>query len=135
MTDVSTSVDRRLFVGGERLRIDVDAPPSGGGEKYEPQTAEQARELLIPMMESLAEVAAGIPSRLRGDRVYMEARLLPNYLAASYFPEALLTRIGAVPVGSRADIGPYRTKTRETESGTRRLILAVEDRGIELLEL
>ena len=131
MSDVSDSVDRRLFIGGERLRIDVDAPPSGGGDKFEPQTPGQARELLLPMVQSVVETAAKLPPDLRGDRVYIEARLLPNYLAASYFPEALINRINAVPVGSRADIGTYRTPSRTEETGTRRLVLAVEDEGLE----
>ncbi len=133
MSDVSTNVDRRLFVGGERLRIQIDAPPTGGGDKFEPQTAEQARELLLPMVHSVLETAGRLPPRLRGERVFVEARLLPNYLAASYFPDALLTRIGAVPVGSRADVGQYRTRTRVQETGTRRLILAIDDEGLELL--
>ena len=131
MSDVPNSVDRRLFIGGERLRIDVEAPPSGGGDKYEPQTPMQARSLLLPMLQSVVEGAATLPPDLRGDRVYIEARLLPNYLAASYFPEALLNRINAVPVGSRADISTYRTPSRTEETGTRRLVLAVEDEGLE----
>ena len=131
MSDVPNSVDRRLFIGGERLRIDVDAPPSGGGDKFEPQTPMQARELLLPMVESAVDTAATLTPDLRGDRVYIEARLLPNYLAASYFPEALINRINAVPVGSRADIGTYRTQRRADETGTRRLVLAVEDEGLD----
>lgn len=134
MSVISVSADRRLFIGGERLRIDVEAPPSGGGEKFEPQTPEQARELLLPMVHSVVEIATSLPSRLRGERVYIEARLLPNYLAASYFPDVLLSQIRAVPVGSRADTSVYRTKTKAQESGTRRLILALEDEGLELLE-
>lgn len=134
MSDTSSPVDRRLFVGGERLRMDVETPPSGGGDKFEPQTPEQARELLLPMVRSLTETAAGLPSRLRGERVYIEARLLPNYLAASYFPDVLLSQIGAIPVGSRADTGVYRTKSKAQETGTRRLVLAVDDEGLELLE-
>ena len=132
MSDVPNAIDQRLFIGGERLRIDVESPPSGGGDKFEPQTAQQARALLLPMVQSVVESAATLPPGLRGDRVYIEARLLPNYLAASYFPGALLTRIKAVPVGSRADRGIYRTQSREVETGTRRLVLAVEDDGLEL---
>ena len=131
MSDVPNSIDRRLFIGGERLRIDVNAPPSGGGDKFEPQTPHEARTLLLPMVQSVVESAATLPPDLRGDRIYIEARLLPNYLAASYFPEALLNRINAVPVGSRADIGIYRTQSRTEETGTRRLVLAVEDEGLE----
>ena len=131
MSDVPSSIDRRLFIGGERLRIDVDAPPSGGGDKFEPQTPAQARDLLLPMLQSVVESAATLPPGLRGDRVYIEARLLPNYLAASHFPDVLPNRINAVPVGSRADIGTYRTQSRTVETGTRRLVLAVEDEGLE----
>ena len=132
MSDADSSRDRRLLVGGERLRIDVDVPPSGGGDKFEPQTPDQARTLLLPMLQHVATRAADLPSHMRGNQVYIEARLLPNYLAASYFPEALLERIKAVPVGSRADTAIYRTKSRERETGTRRLILAIEDEGLEL---
>lgn len=114
--------------------MEVDAPPSGGGDKFEPQTPAQARELLLPMVQTLNATAARLPSRLRGGRVYIEARLLPNYLAASHFPDALLKRIGAIPVGSRADTGIKKTKTKSTTTGTRRLVLAVEDEGLEMLE-
>jgi hypothetical protein len=134
MSEQSPLVDRRLFIGGERLRMDVDAPPSGGGDKFEPQTPEEAREVLLPMVRSVLEAAERIPSRLRGEHVYVEARLLPNYLAASHFPSALLGRIGAIPVGSRADTGVYRTKSKSKEAGTRRLVLAMDDDGLELLE-
>ena len=134
MSDVPNPVDRRLFIGGERLRIDVEAPPTGGGDKFEPQTPQQARALLSPMLRSVVGRAAGLSPSLRGDRVYIEARLLPNYLAASHFPEVLLNRIKAVPVGSRADTGIYRTARRSQETGTRRLILAVEDEGLKLFQ-
>lgn len=134
MSDQPPSIDRRLFIGGERLRMDVDAPPSGGGDKFEPQTPEEAREVLLPMVRSVVEAAERIPSRLRGEHVYVEARLLPNYLAASHYPNALLSRIGATPVGSRADTGVYRTKSKAKEAGTRRLVLAIDDDGLELLQ-
>ena len=75
-----------------------------------------------------------MPRELRADRLYIEARLLPNYIAASYFPIPLLAQIGAVPVGSRADSGLYRTRTRVIRTGTRRLILTVDDQGLTQLE-
>ena len=75
-----------------------------------------------------------MPNRLRGERLYVEAQLLPNYLAPSHFPDPLLAQIGAVPVGSRAGLGTYETKSRSDEVVTRRLILAVADAGLERLE-
>ncbi len=123
--------DRRVLVGGEQLRIDVEDAPSGGGEKFEPQTSEEARELLLPMVREVTQRAVSMPAQLRGSRIFVEARLLPNYLAASHFPETLLRAVDAVPVGSRADKGIYRTKRKQRESVTRRVILAMSDRGLE----
>ena len=131
-TNDGDSTERRLFIGGERLRIDVEATTQGGGDKFEPQTPQEARALLLPMIESVVRRAATLPSHLRGERVYVEAQLLPNYLAASHFPDVLLKRVNAVPVGSRASTGIYRTKSMEKKAITRRLILAFEDEGLNL---
>lgn len=122
--------DRRVLVGGEHLRTRVEDAPSGGGEKYEPQTTEQARDLLLPMLREVTQRAVSLPPQLRGSRLYVEARLLPNYLAASHFPETLLRSVDAVPVGSRADKGIYETRRKQRESVTRRVILAMSDRGL-----
>lgn len=131
---ISEAVQRPLLVNGEALRVAVQAPNTGGGEKYEPQTVEQAQSLLTPQIATVTEGAASLPQELRaGDRVYVEAKLLPNYLAASYFPTELLAHVGATPVGSRSDVGQYVTKAKSVTAQTRRLIFAVSDSG--LLEL
>jgi Subtilase family len=123
---------RRLLLNGEALRVDVTAPRPAGGAKFDPQTAEQAREVLEPQLQELIFTASQLDSQLRSDNhVYFEARLLPNYIAASQYPAALLEQIGAITVGSRADRSLYRTKTKQTEAGTRRLVLAVRDEGLE----
>ena len=126
---------RRLLLNGEALRLDVEPAPTGGGTKYEPYSSEEAREWLLPQIRSARADIQMLPDSLRSsDRIYIEAKLLPNYLAPTYFPEALLGFIGAVPVGSRADIGELRTASKVQQSGTRRLILAVDDRALERLE-
>ena len=129
-----TASSRRLLTNGEALRIEVEAPSSGGGDKYEPQTPQQAQALLLPQIQSVRATARRLPRELRADRLYVEAKLLPNYIAASHFPIALLAQVGAVPVGSRAASGLYRTRTRVTTTGTRRLILTVDDQGLTQLE-
>ncbi|MDP9366881.1 MAG: hypothetical protein M3Q03_01165 [Chloroflexota bacterium] len=136
MTDSSGRTDRRrdLLVNGEALRVDVTAPRPGGGEKFEPRTPEQARSRLLPQIRSVIEATRALQPDLRAaDRLYVEARLLPNYIAASQFPAALLAQIGAVPVGSRADRGTHVTRSGERETGARRLILAVDDSGLDEL--
>jgi hypothetical protein len=128
---------RPLLVNGEALRLEVTAPRTAGGEKYEPQTPEQARALLLPQIQTAISTAQALDDEFRSaDYVYIEARLLPNYIAAGQHPAALLNQVGAVPVGSRADKGIYRTRTREQETGTRRLVLAIADSGLtELSDL
>ena len=101
MSDVHSGgvQSRPLFVNAEALRVDVRAPSGGGGDKYEPQTLEQAQVLLAPQVEAAAASAAEMPVSLRArGHVYVEAKLLPNYLAASYFPTELLSHLGATPV-------------------------------------
>lgn len=121
---------RPLLSNGEALKIDVTAPRPSGGPKYEPQTDEQAREYLQPQLAATRELALGLDPDVRGDRIYIEARLLPNYIAASSYPSGLLTQIGAAAVGSRYDKGIYRTKNQEKIAGTRRLILSIDDAGL-----
>lgn len=125
------ATSRPLLVNGEALRLEVQAPRGGGGDKFEPQSVEEARALLGPQVSEVVEEAAGLPQTLRAsDRIYVEATLLPNYLAASYFPTELLAHVGASPVGSRADVGQYVTKTKSDKVQTRRLIFTVSDSGL-----
>lgn len=129
------AVRRPLLVNGEALKLDVQAPNSGGGDKYEPQTVEQAQQLLAPQVAAAVEAVATLSPSLRApDRVYVEAQLLPNYLAASYFPAELLAHIGASPVGSRSAVGRYVTRTRDVEAQTRRLVFTVSDSGLRELQ-
>lgn len=125
---------RRLLHGGEALRIDVEQTRGGGGDKFEPRTADQARELLLPQIATAAQRAHALSPQLRApERIYLEATLLPNYIAATYFPTELFTQIGAVPVGSRAAVGDYQTASRTTREGTRRIVFTVPDSGIDTL--
>lgn len=128
------AVQRRLLHGGEALRIDVEQTRGGGGDKFEPRTADQARDLLLPQITTVAQRAHDLPPQLRApERIYLEATLLPNYIAATYFPTELFNQIEAVPVGSRAAVGDYQTATRTTREGTRRIVFTVPDSGIDAL--
>lgn len=136
MVSTQTNETRRpLLVNGEALKLAAQAPNAGGGDKYEPQTVDQARSVLTPQIQAVTAEAEGLPPELRAsDHLYVEAKLLPNYLAASYFPTELLAHVGATPVGSRSDIGQYVTKTKSVTSQTRRLIFAVSDSGLHELQ-
>lgn len=122
---------RPLLVNGEALKVDVTAPNTRGGPKYEPRTAQDAAKLLLPQLTSTIESVHDLPSFLRApDQIYVEAKLVANYLAPSHFPTPLLAAIGAIPVGSRADKGRYKTSRKSDEVQTRRLILALPDTGL-----
>ncbi|WP_217451205.1 S8/S53 family peptidase, partial [Prescottella equi] len=135
MTTASSNPPRRrLLVNGEALRVTVQPPPRGGGEKHAPRTPEQARKILLPQVIQAAAALENLSSPYRADdKLYVEAKLLPNYLAASHFPNALLTQVGAQPIGSRVDSGSYVTKAKTRQETTRRLVLAVSDHGLREL--
>lgn len=127
-------VSRPLLVNGEALKLNVQSPRQGGGDKYEPQTVEEAQEVLAPQVMAATQAVEDLPDELRArDYVYVEAKLLPNFLAASYFPTELLTLVGATPVGSRADVGKYVTRSKSEKAQTRRIIFTVRDEGLHEL--
>lgn len=132
MADAPRKNNRRsLFVNGEALSIAISPPASGGGAKFHPRTLSEAREILAPQIKLVVQSVSAIPSELRDDkRVYIEAKLLPNYISASDFPSSLLAEVHATPVGSRAATAVRTTAKKEVEEGTRRLILAIEDDGL-----
>lgn len=126
---------RPLLLNGEALRLTVQAPSGGGGDKFDPVSLDDAQQLLTGQLRTVLASSQALTPALRDpEQVYIEARLLPNYLAASYFPGELLGRVGAVAVGSRSDRAMYRTATRsDPDSPTRRLVIAVSDQGLEEL--
>lgn len=131
----SEKPSRPLLVNGEALKVAVTAPNSGGGAKYEPRTAEDAATLLLPQLTSALADAHDLPQQLRAeDRIYVEAKLVANYLAPSYFPTLLLAAIGATPVGSRADVGLYETASKSEQVQTRRLIFTLPETGLASFE-
>ena len=114
---------RSVLFGGERLRESVERP-SGGGGKYHPVSFQQAVLTLIPQVKEVEKLIDTTPSRLRGSRIVLEATLLPNYLAPSYFPTPILEATGLQSIGSRRSIGHYRTPTTEEERPTKTLLLS-----------
>src|SRR5688572_19379517 len=126
---MSDGEPRPILGGGERLREEVDRSP-GGGPKYHPWTFAEAIAKLRPEVEAIATGSEAIPAALRGARVYFEATLLPNYLAATYFPAPLLEATGLHSVGSRKTTGILRTPKKAEERSTKALILTGTDEEI-----
>lgn len=92
-----------LLINGERLRQSAEPPARGGGPKFTPYTVEENLGRLTPQLEVLRARADEVPRDLRGEDLIIEARLLPQFLAASSFPSALLNAAGLIPIGTRTD--------------------------------
>ncbi len=122
---------RPILVNGERLRRRLDRVPSGGGQKYHPFTFEEVREYLLPQVRELESSVDEFDEKMRGSRIVFQATLLPNYLAASYFPTALIEVLDLVPLGSRTARDTLRTAQTEREDVvTKSLILSGTDGAI-----
>jgi hypothetical protein len=67
--------------------------------------------------------------------VIFEAKLLPNYLAGSHYPKALLDYVQLYPVGSRRSSGTYVTRKRAPRENepTKTYLLAGDDAAVERL--
>ncbi len=113
-TDPSSN-SRNLLTGGERLVVPTLRPP-GGGSSNSPQSFYEVGVRLRPRIRQVRQQLAELPDRLRGPRLIFEASVLPNYLATSSFPGALLSVMGVQRVGTRAETGTYVTKTRREEN-------------------
>src|SRR3954468_7438798 len=89
---------RPLLAGGEQLAHEAEKA-RGPSEKFHPQTYEQARQTLGPLVRGIRDEVGHLADAYRGDRVVVQAKLLPNYLAASYHPSDLRRHADLVMVG------------------------------------
>jgi hypothetical protein len=125
---------RPVLGGGERLARDAQTS-RGPGDKYHPQSLAEARQRLAPSAREIRERAQAIPQNLRGERMILEATLLPNYLAASYHPRRLRDDAGLVAIGTRTATGTLRTPHEVKENQpTKTLLLAATDSSLARLE-
>ena len=125
---------RPLLGGGEKLREDLERE-TGFSEKQHPQTLDQALALLAPQLARVREAAAATPSELRGSRVVIEAKVLPNYLAGSYFPAKLFRVAKLDMLGVRVGRGEHRTKgSAGEERETKSYLLSAGEESFEALQ-
>lgn len=129
----SASPDRRpLFIHGERLRQRAEPPAKGGGEKFKPYSVAENIDRLTPQLLTLQARARAVPSELRGDDLIIEARLLPQFMAASSFPSSLLSAAGLIPLGTRTALADTLDRNGEVlrDQATKTVFLAASE-GLE----
>lgn len=125
---------RRLFTNGSALKVDVSRVNSGRNTKFHPQTSFEAAELLRPQIASALHEKNELPKELSSDNLYFELRLLPNYLAASAFPERLAAFLDADLVGVKSDASQYETAARPPKlTITKNLVFTSKSNALERL--
>jgi subtilisin family serine protease len=123
---------RRLFSNGTALKIDVTRVNGGRNNKFHPQSAEDAADLLRPQIMTALREMQELPDEYIAENLYFEVRVLPNYLSASAFPEKLLKYLDADLVGVRSDESLYKTKAKPAKlAHTKRLILSSTNDAFE----
>ncbi|MEU9965225.1 S8 family peptidase [Streptomyces malaysiensis] len=106
----------------------------GGGSKYHPYTLADSQRILGPQAQMLRNTARALDEKLRANHVVFEAKLLPNYLANSYFPEKLVKLLGLTALGSRPATGDLVLRSRtELDVPTKSLIIAGDNDSLERL--
>lgn len=113
----------------------------GHGPKYHPYTYGDVRPKLAAQLQRIREDVARLPDDYRGDRIVVQAKLHPNYLAATHHPRVLREDADLVMVGTRAARGTLRTRSGPDQENmaTKSLLLAGTtaslDRMLQLLAI
>lgn len=86
----------------ELLTYSIDAPKKKPNDKAHPYSLSEAKEYLLPQINSANEVFAHLPGDACFDDFAVAKLVLhPSYIAKSYFPEVLLNQAGLSSLGSR----------------------------------
>src|SRR5207244_1468831 len=108
-----------------------------GAPPWHPRSYEDAAQALAPQAARVVDEIAELDVVLRGPHVVVEAKVLPNYLAGSHYPDDLLRSLELYTVGTRQSRGTYRTRKqlRENVPTKTYLIAGSDDSFRELARL
>lgn len=127
---------RSVLIGGERLAEAQQPRRSPPGEKFHPQDLVEARQRLGAQVSQARQAEQELPDALRGERIVLEARLLPNYLAPTQHPQALRDDADLVVVGTRGARAVKQTaRQRRDDAPTKTLLVAATAHSLERLDL
>lgn len=122
-------VVRPVLSAGTEFGDDQTRKSGPPDKKFHPYEFAEVQPVLAGQIAGIRRQIASLPSEYRGERVVIEAKLRPNYLAASYQPNLLKNTANLVPVGTRASKGlkRYQRKPDEPNTPTKTLLLAATD--------
>lgn len=122
-------MNTRYLIGrAELLTYPIEAPKKKPGSKAHPYTFSDARQVLLPAIESANTVFQTLPAKACVDDLAVASLVLhPAYLAKSFFPKLLLDQVGLSSVGSRTRRIKPRHQTKRNappEADTTELFVA-----------
>jgi hypothetical protein len=123
----------RPILSADSLFGDDQTRAQGHGPKYHPFSYAEVRSRLADQVQHIRSDVAALPDDLRGDRVVLQAKLHPNYLAATHHPRVLRADADLVMVGTRASRGTLRRRTGadQDDAPTKTLLLAATNDSLE----
>ncbi|MDO8187721.1 S8 family peptidase [Conexibacter sp. JD483] len=112
---------------------DEQTRAQGHGPKYHPYTYAEVRSRLAGQVQHIRSNVATLPDEYRGDRIVVQAKLHPNYLAATHHPRVLREDADLVMVGTRASRGTLRKRSGpdQEDMPTKTLLLAATTASLD----
>lgn len=134
MADGSANPSRPILSAGSSFGDD-QTRAQGHGPKYHPYSYSEVRPQLAAQVQSIRADVAALPDDYRGDRVVLQAKLHPNYLAATHHPRVLRADADLVMVGTRASRGTLRRRRGPDKENapTKTLLLAATTSSLDRL--
>ncbi len=128
MANPDTPPSRPILNAGASFGDD-QTRAQGHGDKYHPFSYSEVRPRLAEQIQGIRSDVAHLPDALRGDRVVIQAKLHPNYLAATHHPRVLRADADLVMVGTLPSRGTLRRRSGADEEDvpTKTLLLSATD--------
>lgn len=129
------NVSRPVLSAGAGFGDDQTKKFGPPDKKFHPNDFAEVQSVLAGQIAGIRRQVDSLPPEYRGERVVIEAKLLPNYLAASYQPKLLKSAANLIPIGTRASKGVkrYKRKADEPDTPTKTLLLAASDDSLSRL--
>jgi hypothetical protein len=108
-------LQRPVLAGGESYRVPISLVQGGSKDLFRPQSMADVVRRFGDAPARMISQAEALTPRQRTDRLIVEAKVLPNFLAASHVEDAAAFWEAAdlIPVGSRASRGTHEFRRLE----------------------
>lgn len=130
-------LERPTLANGEAYAHEIEFGP--GAPATEPWWSfDSIAERVLPQIREARASAAALSAEQVGSagRVVLEAETMPNFLAASHFPDAIFKATGLLPIGSRVATGTrlQRKADDQEDQPSKTFLLSADQDALAHLE-